>query len=466
MPDPDRPRTSARGKHVRKRSVRRQLRRFLPRPVTALLALLLVLAALAGSPGLTLRGGRVTGGGSAGLGADDVPPLGLTHTEHSVDPWGDRKAVASARKLLETQQPILQNQHIMGWGAENPEPAPGVFDFSSLDRRIELIRETGGIPVITLCCAPDWMKGGKPGTTDWSKLEVAPAPSHYDDFAALAKRVAQRYPDVKYYQVWNELKGFFDDRRNRWDYEGYTSLYNQVYDALKSVAPHIQVGGPYVVMDTWSSPEAAPHPSTLRGPWGVVDRRSLDVVEYWLRRKHGADFIALDASIATKDGAGAVDAFVASQKFSTITAWVRQRTSLPLWWSEWYVDPPDVVNPAQQRAIVTAAVIGIVGSGASAALLWGPESERPNCAACLWTSTRTSGGGQAQPFASTLREFNRRFPPGTSFRSVPVQSPDLLALASSTKTVVVNASGDRRAVEMGGEPLALDAYEVRWLDRP
>jgi hypothetical protein len=65
-----------------------------------------------------------------------------------------------------------------------------------------------------------------------------------------------------------------------------------------------------------------------------------------------------------------------------------------------------------------------------------------------------------------LREFNRWFPPGASFRSVPSQSPDLLALASSTKTVVVNTSGDRRAVAVGGDPVALNAYEVRWLDRP
>ena len=26
--------------------------------------------------------------------------------------------------------------------------------------------------MITLCCAPDWMKGGEPGFTNWSRLEV------------------------------------------------------------------------------------------------------------------------------------------------------------------------------------------------------------------------------------------------------------------------------------------------------
>ena len=28
--------------------------------------------------------------------------------------------------------------------------------------------------MITLCCAPDWMKGGEPGFTNWSTLEVGP----------------------------------------------------------------------------------------------------------------------------------------------------------------------------------------------------------------------------------------------------------------------------------------------------
>lgn len=27
-----------------------------------------------------------------------------------------------------------QNQHIMGWGAGNPEPSPGHYDFADLDR--------------------------------------------------------------------------------------------------------------------------------------------------------------------------------------------------------------------------------------------------------------------------------------------------------------------------------------------
>ncbi|HEX2298171.1 MAG TPA: hypothetical protein VHH34_06590, partial [Pseudonocardiaceae bacterium] len=112
------------------------------------------------------------------------PGWGFTHTQFSAD-HGTARAVAEVRQAL-ADRPVAQNQHIMGWGAENPEPAPGVYRFDSLDDRINFIRSTGGTPVITLCCAPDWMKGGRPGQTDWDRLTVAPEPEHYADFAALS----------------------------------------------------------------------------------------------------------------------------------------------------------------------------------------------------------------------------------------------------------------------------------------
>ena len=147
---------------------------------------------------------------------------GLTHTQYSADPGGDSRAVAGARSVLSGTGNCLQNQYVMGFGADNPEPSPGVFNFSTLDARLALIRQTGGTPVITLCCSPDWMKGGDAGTTDWSRIDAALLPEHFDDFAAFARKVAQRYPDVRHYQVWSELKGFWSTSLNRWDYEGYT----------------------------------------------------------------------------------------------------------------------------------------------------------------------------------------------------------------------------------------------------
>ena len=115
--------------------------------------------------------------------------LGVTHAQYSLDSGGNQEIVAEAKALLRSSC-HYQNQHIMGWGALNPNPEPGIYRWESLDRRIALIRSMNAVPVITLCAAPDWMKGGHPGETDWSQIEVAPLPEHYHNFAELARLVA------------------------------------------------------------------------------------------------------------------------------------------------------------------------------------------------------------------------------------------------------------------------------------
>ena len=202
--------------------------------------------------------------------------IGVTHVQQDLDPWNDQEAVARAEQLLSTGAIRYQNQHIMGWGGGNPEPSPGLYDWTTLDRRVETMRKTGGTMVITLCCAPDWMKGGEPNNTDWSNLAVAPLSEHYHDFAKLCGKVAGRYPDVKHFQVWNEMKGFWNKEEHRWAYENYTEMYNMVYQEVKNVSPSSKVGGPYT---TTGAPGII---SSLAGAWGAVDQRLLDVIEYWL----------------------------------------------------------------------------------------------------------------------------------------------------------------------------------------
>src|SRR5690242_6337815 len=158
---------------------------------------------------------------------------GATHEHSDADKWNNTKAVASAKTLMQASL-TYQNQQIMGWGVGDPEPSPGVYNWDDLDERVQLMRNTKAQMVLTLCCAPGWMRP-EGYQDDWQNLEAAPAPSHVQDFANLAVQVALRYPDVKYFQVWNELKGMWSTSPdatpgigdlNRWDYERYTTLYN------------------------------------------------------------------------------------------------------------------------------------------------------------------------------------------------------------------------------------------------
>jgi len=394
--------------------------------------------------------------------------VGVTHTQYSIDPWGDAQAQATARAVLEATA-TYQNQHLFGWGTLNPEPSPGRYDWSSLDRRMRLIRATGGAPVITLCCAPDWMKGGRPGETDWRMLEKAPTPEHYGDFAALAAAVARRYPDVRHFQVWNELKGFWDEARNRWDYEAYTELYNAVYDALKAVNPKLQVGGPYVVLETWQQPDAGGHPSNLSGACGVVDQRGLDVLEYWLKHKHGADFVSVDAASSPRDEAETATTATTIQTFEALTRWVRHRTSLPVWWSEFHISRGGPDEERQRTANSIAALLRMATAGASVALIWQPQRERDAQDVgppALWSSTNQSGGGQPLTYAVAAARLQGVLADLSAFDPVSWPRPDVGILHGRHALLLVNAGGSDLMVTVEGRRVRLGAYEVQYVPTP
>lgn len=392
----------------------------------------------------------------------DWPSWGFTHTQYSAD-QGNPKAVDTVRGAL-TQQPLVQAQAIMGWGADNPEPSPGQFDFRSLDARMDLIRRSHGTPVITVCCAPDWMKGGTAGQTDWSHLEDAPSKKYFRDYAALAAKVAQRYPDVKYYVVWNEFKGLFNNTLNRWNYEDYTSLYNQVYAALKAVNPDIKVGGPYMVMNSYSPDR---RPSAVRGAWGSVDKRALEAVAYWLKHKRGADFMVVDGATASEDKGLVPDPFTALGKFSSITKWLRaQDSKLPVWWAEWYVEPENSGWTDEQRtAVQAAALMEFARSGTATALYWNPERPDGRCDGCLWSTTQGGDGGKATPTLALLQSFAKWFPPGTDLLNLRASDPAVRVLAQRNKAIVVNTADRAVRTTVGGKNLDLRPYEVRWIDR-
>ncbi|NKQ52808.1 hypothetical protein HFP15_07925 [Amycolatopsis sp. K13G38] len=339
--------------------------------------------------------------------------LGVTHAQYSLDPDLSPEQRAAGERVLATA-PMLQNQHIMGWGALNPEPSPGVFDWSTVDTRMDLISRTGGVPVLTLCCAPDWMKGGSPGTTDWNRLEEAPAPEHYGDFAALAAEAAKRYPQVRYFQVWNELKGFWDAEANTWDSAGFTDFYNQVYDAVKRVRPDARIGGPYVVFDTVGS--------------GRIDPRVLEFFRYWNEHKHGADFAAVDASTGPGDS---------SSLYADVTSWVRAQTGLPVWWSEFYPHPVEETDQARAAATLDA-VARAAEAGASAMLLWQPQASADLPYAALWSDPSAGPVGPTSLtrawtwLAARLRTGSVRIE-----RDVP---GDLLRFVGGDATLTVNLS--------------------------
>lgn len=446
-------------------------------------------------PPVTIRVDR-----STPIGISRFEP-GVTHTQHDLDSArADPQAAARVKKLL----PAIcryQVEPIMGWGADNPEPSPGVYNWESLDRRMRLIESMRAIPVITLCAAPDWMKGGEAGKTNWSRIEAAPVPEHFGDFAVLAKKVAQRYPKVRYFQVWNEFKGFWDAPNNNWNYIQYTDLYNQIYDALKSVSPAIKVGGPYLVVEGTGM-----NPDKWYGAQPIT-KRNMRVIDYWLAHKHGADFLVLDRSITDSNHDPGrhteAEAMAQTRLFGEIVRQLRAKTDLPIWWAEYYGDgghnDPDFVaaefasiyaHMATASAERPSQAVGRRSSRASAeprpraaveptaraaapitnpprtpeiAFLWGFLQEEGS-GYHLFTKLDNAAGGQPTAHYRVLKLFHDAFPPGTQLYRASSSSPDVEVLASRNRTLLINKRPAATTVEIDGKIFSLAHYEVRLLD--
>ncbi|ADD42715.1 hypothetical protein [Stackebrandtia nassauensis] len=326
--------------------------------------------------------------------------VGYTHN-NTAFPFGDDDATASAKEILSGTGPI-QNQHLMGFGTDNPWPKQdGPRDFSSLEERLAAIKSTDGKPVITLCSAPGWMK---PSGDDW-EMNEAPKPEYYDEFAQLAAETAQKFPEVEYFQVWNEFKGFWNGSEP--DYVEFTKFYNQVYDAVKEVRPDAKIGGPYV---TLRNEYGQPGDSEVSGEWGEVNPGDIEAVRYWNENKSGAEFFTLDAWTIDGDG-DALDPAQMKQMFSDVTAFFAAESGLPVWWSEYYAPlsgpkPGDDVDPTTPEA-VTAALEGMRDGGASVALWWQPEcGEGPH--PCVFTDTSQAGGGKRTEFTEVAEAFSGR----------------------------------------------------------
>jgi hypothetical protein len=230
-----------------------------------------------------------------------------------------------------------------------------------------------------------------------------PSPDHYQDFADLCAHVAQSFPRVKYFVVWNEMKGFFSN--SNWDYQQYTAMYNVVYTTIKKVRPDAMVGGPYAVLPSSASP-IHNVVSAINGgnEWGYLDQGMLDTITYWLKQKVGADFIAVDGAtnVAKQDDAALTDPVSASKKYAAVDQWLKLQTNLPIWWMESHIQPKTGWTDAQAAAVRIATLALMAGSGASVGLQWQPQDQSDWADEGLWTSTLQAGGGQPTTLAREL----------------------------------------------------------------
>ncbi|OLT17579.1 hypothetical protein BJF78_36625 [Pseudonocardia sp. CNS-139] len=187
----------------------------------------------------------------------------------------------------------------------------------------------------------------------------------------------------------------------------------------------------------------------------MADQRALDVVEYWLANNVGADFLAVDGGTSTRQETRPERVDVGAQKFADLTAWVRERSPLAIWWAEFYPDVPesheDEAGPESPASAVAtlAAVAAYAESEVSVALLWGPQAHSLEYAA-LWTDSTRPEGGHPTPLTEAWQWLVPRLADG----EVEIgRSPNvpLLAFRADDGVVLVNLTGDPVQMEDGDE---------------
>lgn len=267
--------------------------------------------------------------------------LGMTSVHNQIRNTTTKNLLATAA--------YIQNQHLIGFGsATNPQPGAGAaYNWSFLDSTFGYPTATTGYfsvapeRCLTLCGCPPHMRSPKTGLP-WDPMGVRsgtqltslsdyspPHSSWFQEFADLCAAAAARYPHIKYFQVWNELKNFYFSTQytgsnlvptgsglpagpgggNRWWFEGYTAMFNKIYVAIKAVRPDAMIGGPYAVLRSFSwdpsndsqywANDAFPY--SFDKAWGYADKKELAVFEYFIKNCSGCDLITSDIKNLTND---------------------------------------------------------------------------------------------------------------------------------------------------------------------
>jgi hypothetical protein len=398
-------------------------------------------------------------------------------------------AVNSALNVLSKFSGSTMDESLDNFGVGDPEPTSGDYDDTTandnLADRIGMITNAGGIPVMTLVIAPPWMIACNPGDTcpgastnsqclaydnsqSWNAQP--PCPYYYPQFASLAAQVAKDYPQIKYFVVWSEIRGFANSTNYTYPYgttnidiADYTTMYNDVYKAIKAVAPSDQVGGPYTTMPAIECSSTCPSGS-LNGAWGYTPESDLVATQYWLQNKVGADFITVDGrtEIASQCSSSEsqpyscsngtpinVDPATASTHYTAVDDWLRSETNLPIWWMESHIQPaPDEGSYSwtddQAAAARIATLIDMNTSGATVGQQWQPQDTANWADMGLWTTVACSGGDASSPCGGVATPLANELIPLLSFleqnrlTAVANQPTGVVAATANSQAVIVN----------------------------
>lgn len=424
--------------------------------------------------------------------------LGVLHGPYSLDAYGAPDSLARGRAVLAAST-TLQLQYLYGYGAANPSPDAGTYDFASLDARLGgVIKATGGTAVLGLGGAPDRMLDTAPTDTNLSH-RFGPSADHLADFQSLVTVVAQRYGTELPYAILGAMKDSPTVTPGQWDVDAYLDGgYLPLAAQLSSGFHFVKLGGPWLRIEGTGSDAGttAGGASYTHELMLAADRAAL--VRFLERAGNTLSFV-----IVQRDAVDPADPRHLSAATNYTDAQLLEMTPLfgeavtkvrdtiqstlggskPLWVQSDFTNYRDGgVSPAYQAAYVASVIKWEMEAGASAFILSVPQQQvvdggeemvsKDGSMLRLFTNTKVRDGGYPYPAADVMAAVKQRFPPGTQLYPTRTDVPTLEALASSATLLLINKSPGRRELLVNcapepdtGAPYVLEPYEVRVFGR-
>jgi len=139
-------------------------------------------------------------------------------------------------------------------GTVRVEDGKTVYDWSRIDKLYDDLLARRIRPFVELGFTPDAMKTSDNKIFYWQGNTSHPRPVAWKDLVdAFIRHVEQRYGESElrtwFFEVWNEpnLSGFWEGG----DQKAYFELYDLTSNTIKTVDPHLRVGGPSTAGAAW-----------------------------------------------------------------------------------------------------------------------------------------------------------------------------------------------------------------------